>query len=345
VKEKAWIKASIIIGMTLLINALLLPRNSSAKDTVQLEVYSAGPAGTGAYVASLAISQVISELHPWLRATNLESLGTADAVTTTDALEPGRRKHSFIMSMPNVEFTKARLGEKPYKRKYNDLKFIATISIANFGFCTYNPDIKSPRDLIGKTIAVFMKGSAPTTLSDAILRDGWGIYDKIRLSYHSPMAFGDILTTRVADAAFGVLVVPLKGGKFGSNPYFDTIRMSRTTYWLGVSEEDIERINERNPWKASREMIPKDALGAGQPAKDTGLISVPTIMAGWDMGNEEVVYELTKFLAENADTLSSRLQGRPFGLKFMTQYPGLTEDMVHPGALRYYREKGVIIGR
>jgi TRAP transporter TAXI family solute receptor len=343
-KGKALIKAGAIIGVMLLINALL-PASASAKDIVRLELYSAGPAGTGAYVASLAISQVINELHPWLRASTLESLGTADAVTTSDALDSERRKHAFIMSMPNVEMTKAALGDKPYRRKFNDLKFVTTISIANFGFCTYDPEIKTPQDLVGKTIAVFRKGSAPTTLSDAILRDGWGIYDKVRLSYHSPMAFKDVLTTRVADAAFGVLVVPLKGGKFGSNPYFDTIRSSRKTYWLDVKQDDIERINERNPWKTFRAIIPKDALGEGQPPSDNGLISSPTIMSGWDMDNEEVVYELTKFLAENAETLSSRLQGRPFGLDFMTQYPGLTESMVHPGALRYYREKGVKIGR
>jgi TRAP-type uncharacterized transport system substrate-binding protein len=343
-KRKVWIKAGAIIGITLLLNVLHLP-SASAKDIVRLELYSAGPAGTGAYVTSLAISDVISKHHPWLRGSNLESLGSPDAIMTSDGIAPGRRKHAFVMSLPNAELTKARLGKRPYKRKFSDLKFVATLSLANFGFCTYDPSIKAPQDLIGKTIAVFRKRAAPTTLSDAILRDAWGIYDKVRLSYHTPMAFKDVLTTGVADAAFGVLVVRLKGGRFGSNPYFDAIRTGRDTYWLEVTSQDINKINERNIWKTFRAVIPKDALGKGQPRQDSGLISSPTSVSGWDMANEDVVYELTKFLAENAELVSSRLRGRPFGLEFMTRYPDLNEDMVHPGALKYYKEKGIKIGR
>ncbi len=30
--------------------------------------------------------------------------------------------------------------------------------------------------------------------------------------------------------------------------------------------------------------------------------------------------------------------------EFLGNHPGLTEDMFHPGALRYYKEQGVKIG-
>jgi hypothetical protein len=63
---------------------------------------------------------------------------------------------------------------------------------------------------------------------------------------------------------------------------------------------------------------------------------------------DRTAYELVKFLDEKG-------QGGAFG-SYLPQYkegiggqamvglPGLTEDRVHPGALKYYKEKGYKLG-
>ncbi|MBW1769331.1 MAG: hypothetical protein JRJ65_20085 [Deltaproteobacteria bacterium] len=70
-----------------------------------------------------------------------------------------------------------------------------------------------------------------------------------------------------------------------------------------------------------------------------------TAICGWDSTDDEVVYELVKFLDEKSWLWPEFSGGRPMSLARMSRYPGLTEDMVHPAALEYYKEKGISIGR
>ncbi|NIM45894.1 MAG: hypothetical protein GTO54_09780 [Nitrososphaeria archaeon] len=67
-------------------------------------------------------------------------------------------------------------------------------------------------------------------------------------------------------------------------------------------------------------------------------------MACLDVADEKIVYEFVKFLDENAAEYTRRTVGNPMGAAFMASRFYMTEQNVHPGALRYYKEKGVRIG-
>ncbi len=113
---------------------------------------------------------------------------------------------------------------------------------------------------------------------------------------------------------------------------------------MQITEEDINKINAAQPWETWLRKVPKDAGGKGFPPEDTNMMFWIANLACWDSADEEVVYELTKFLDENRDEWERRAMN-PGGIETLVDIgPGFTEADVHPGALRYYTEKGYKLG-
>jgi hypothetical protein len=123
----------------------------------------------------------------------------------------------------------------------------------------------------------------------------------------------------------------------------------RKANWINVSLEDVEKINKANPWKMGRIVMPKgsiraEGLEAFVPERDIGLVEFSAAICGWDSTDDYVVYELLRFLDEKSSLWPEFSGGRPMSVARMSRYPGLIEDMVHPAALQYYREKSICIG-
>ncbi len=53
---------------------------------------------------------------------------------------------------------------------------------------------------------------------------------------------------------------------------------------------------------------------------------------------------MVKFIAENDEERSRRMHGQRTGAEYLAAWPELTEDRLHPGALRYYKEHNIKIG-
>jgi len=341
-KRKTWIKAAAIIGITLLLNSVPLS-GAVARDIVKMEMWSS-PIGVSPYSSALAVSEMLKAKHPWLRLSPLQGRAFTN-INDQLALSPERRKYCMINSLIHTEYARARLGLKPWRRKLTDLKVVNVEFNNSMTLATYDSNIKTPKDLIGKKIGTFVKVAAPNAVFFALLRDAWGILDKVKLSYHRPMAMKDMLVTGTADAVFSLNCTELSGGKFGEAPFSSNVTGARKTSWINITPEDIAKINKKNPWKAELMLIPKDALGPGKPPKDTGLITMVMGMMAWQDTPDEITYELAKFMDENANAWSKRLRGARMDHGSMMAWPGLTEDMVHPGALKYYKEKNIKIGK
>ena len=67
-------------------------------------------------------------------------------------------------------------------------------------------------------------------------------------------------------------------------------------------------------------------------------------ICAWDETEDEVVYELVKFLDEHSHLWPEFTDGCPLSLARMVRFPGLEKDMVHPGAFKYYKEREIEIG-
>ena len=105
----------------------------------------------------------------------------------------------------------------------------------------------------------------------------------------------------------------------------------------------MEKMNKKNPWEAILMTVPKGVHGKENPPEDVSTVAFVNASSCWDVFDEEIAYDLLKFLFDNAEEYARRLPAYEvgYGLGF---YPGLTEEMLHPGALRYYKERGIKLG-
>ncbi|MFC1968084.1 TAXI family TRAP transporter solute-binding subunit [Chloroflexota bacterium] len=343
---KGWLLKGIVVmlGLILVAGGCAPKPDAGKQEMVDLEIYSTAGPGTPPYTVSLALSGMMNELHPRLRSTVIETLGSVDAIHTTNVLPPERKKSVFLCITTGVSMAEAWQGLAQYKRKFTDMKLVASTGKTGFTFITYDSNIKTPKDLAGKRLTLQLKTMPLYPLGEALLRDAWGILDQVKISDMAPTGTKDYLVTGIVDAAFVAPATENAGGKFGIPPYVSEAQAARKTYWVEVSEEDVARVNENNPWTVSRVEVPTGAVGGGYPLEDTGVVAWYNYIVAWDVADEEVVYELVKFLDENAAEWSKRNRGLPSGAGYMGDFPGMTEDKIHPGALRYYKEKGIQVG-
>ncbi|MFC1968734.1 TAXI family TRAP transporter solute-binding subunit [Chloroflexota bacterium] len=345
---KAWLTRVAVVMLAVVFVAsgcAPKPAAPAEHEKVNLEIYSTSAAGTPPYEYATILAAMLNELHPWLRGTPLETMGSVDAIHTTDALPLDRKKHVFLPITFTVSQMQAWLGVPPYKRQFTDLKLLAVFGQNGLAFATCDPNIKTPHDLVGKRLGFGPKVSAPYPLAEAILRDAWGILNQVKISEHKPPDLKDIMFSGVADAIYA-LPETRTGGKWKWEPafYVRQIIGARKTYWVGLSPEDVKRINEKNPWDVAHLVMPKGVLGEDNPPTDVGLASPQNYFIAWDVADDEVVYELIRFLDENAAEWEKRTRGVPGGARAMGAFRGMTEDKVHPAALRYYKEKVIQIG-
>ncbi len=105
---------------------------------------------------------------------------------------------------------------------------------------------------------------------------------------------------------------------------------------LEFTDEQIKSIVEKTPYPGFRYIIPANTYrGQTEPVRTMAQPNFLGVRADVD---EEVVYLLTKTIFENLDYLVKAHKATRF-IKMETALSGLPGPL-HPGALRYYRERG-----
>lgn len=314
---------------------------------VHLDFFSPAPINSNIHPMDIAPVKLLNRFHQWITA-SWRAIPVPAALHEIDKLPPELKKHTLPL-LPNTDFMPARLGEGPachrYNRAFAELRFVATLGCVGWGLATYDPLIKTPRQLIGKKIGVEPEGGAPRVLMDAVLRDAWGIYGDVILKDYYPPRVKEGLLSGDIDATFWLRAWEVLDGFTCSDP---DILDEKDTHWIGLSLEDINRMNTQNSWKLHRLLMPMGSIRArgpkADPPEDVGLPGFTFGICAWEETEGWVVYELLKFLDDKAELWPEYSEGCLLSLGRMSRFPGMTEGMVHPGALIYYKEKGISIG-
>ena len=324
----------------------------------EIQFFSSATPGTPGEDAVKVLCDLLNEYHPMITAT-WKFYPLPGSVSKIDQMPPDQKKHAFVGYLTPTDFLTARAGAGPeqhkYERTYTDLLFVGTVGAGGWTFLTKDPELaKDPRKLAGKKIGVnCTRGEAvwgsPDLLSNAIVRDAWGIFDQVEFVKVMFPAAGGMLDAGLVDAAFWGMANDMSG-KFTVPGILYTPLKNSQYYWIPLTQDDVDKINAANVWKISLITVPKDALKLPgspsetvNPPEDVTMANFGAVMTAWADTEDELVYEMLKFLVDNADKIKEanlRLNPDP---KSMAQCPGLTADMVHPGALRFYQEQGIEI--
>jgi len=282
------------------------------------------------------------------------------SVNKIDEMPAEERKYSFAAFLPVTDFLLARAGGGPekhkYAREYTDLLFVGNVTNGGWTFLTRDPELAAdPRKLAGKVVGVINPPEArawgsPDLLAYSILKDAWGIYDEVDLVKVSLPEVGGMFDAELIDAAFWGMANNMSGRYTIPPPFYGTFQDNQY-YWIPLTQADVDKINAANTWKISLLTVPKGSIEIpGPPAKtvnppeDVTMCDFGGAFTAWEDTEEDVVYEMLRFIVANADKIKEanlRMQVDP---EKMAQWAGLTKDMVHPGALRFYETLGIKIG-
>jgi len=305
-------------------------------EEVETDILTSKAGGAG-YVMSFALADIVNNTHPWLRMRGIETTGIAENLKTL-AAEPERRPNTVIFANA-AGAHQAKVADPPYEIAYGSLRAIALFNPARLFWATLDSNLKTPHDLIGKKVGIFPSGSPGLIQWQSIVQDGFGIgLDDIDWVY-TPMGPGlDALADRRVDATWALASPPPLNTPVA--PLAKLLAV-RDIYFIGFSEDAA---------KASRESIGYPTYVARVPAGTYNpvqqeLFAQIQYLSWWaDLEmDEDIVYEITKTIYENVGKFADY---HALG-KTMTQTSIAeigVEEMFHPGAIKFYKEKGIKIG-
>jgi len=219
-----------------------------------------------------------------------------DSINSISRLPEAEKRHHLPI-VTTVDFLPARDRTGPpwhaYERANQDLKLVCALYDVAFGVMAFEPG-----SLKGKKIGVPPRPSSVRVLTEALLRDGWGILDAVELVDLRP---NEIDPARVHATSWNLLTRVPEG--------FVPLLPNLAGRWLDVSADAIAAINGANPFKIE-----------GVQVGDTTVLSFKQGLAAWDCTEDSIVLSLLQRLPEP-----------------LLDWPSLSEDLLHPGAARFFR--------
>lgn len=188
--------------------------------------------------------------------------------------------------------------------------------------------INSVEDLRGKRVVVGAPGSGTEPNARQILGVHDIFYRELRVDFLSFAAGIDQLRDGNVAAVFITAGTPTAA--------VTDLASNRDVVLVPVSDEALEALRARWPFY-TRVVVPADAYrGLTGPVRTVAVMAM--LVARSDLP-EDLVYNLTKALWENLDRMrAAHARGRD--LELTKALDGMPVP-VHPGALRFYRERGV----
>lgn len=199
---------------------------------------------------------------------------------------------------------------------------------------TLNDDIKTVADLEGKNVSVGAPGSGVYFNAVDILSaygigdmDEDGKFTKINATYQAFGDSADALKDGKIDAAFIVAGAPTTA--------VTDLATTKNVNLVSLDDEHIDALLAKSPYY-SKVTIAKDAYNT---AEDITTVAVGAVILAKDTVSEDAVYALTKDIFDNYESLTdAHAKYAELSLEFATS---VTSVPYHPGAVKYFAEKGI----
>jgi len=300
--------------------SLLLSGMVSAQETTFLSIATGGTSGTY-YPIGGAIAKVLNENIDDM---NASAQSTGASVTNTRLIY---NQEVELAILQNDIASYAVNGERQFEgNQVNNMSGIASLYPEVIQIIVRNDaGIKSIADLKGKSVAVGAPGSGAEANANQILNFFGLTYDDIQEDY---LSFGEAasrLKNRQIDAAFLTAGIPTAA-------VMDVAATQDITL-LNFSDEDIASLNESYPYLTGVTVPAGTYNGLDN---DIQTVALKAILVAESSLSEEVVYNITKAIFENRDTLIAA-HDRARDITLEGAKSGMTVEL-HPGAQKYYDE-------
>ncbi len=324
--EKSWKK----IGMSLFLLSCLAilslmggfnPAEAASKK-VRLIIGTGGVAGSY-YPTGGAMARIWTK---YIDDVSVSAQSTGASIENTRLLEDGE----IELALTQTDLAEyAVKGQHMFKTPSKHMMALASLFPEHIMiFVPQDSDIKTVADLKGKKVSVGSQGSGGLINSDQVFGQ-WGVtFKDITPLYLTNVDAVDRMKDGLLDAVFVTTASP--------NAAFQDLCVSKNVRLLSFTDEDLKNLTVKYPF-FKIVTIPAGTYNGQE--KDVKTIAVRAVLAVRDDLDENIVYNLTKSLWENKKELTEMM------VKLSDMDPadpvkGVTID-VHPGSIKYYKEKGV----
>jgi len=292
-----------------------------------LTIYN-GSLGGGWHPVATLTAEIIKEAIPQLST----KPGPGGGVANAKKLEGGQGRIGMCLSNTQVQAYK---GIPPFEKPHKNLRHIISMYQLPFVWIVRKDSgVTSLKDLGDKRISPAKVGQTTYVLSQASLK-AYGItFDSIKANGGIVQILGDkervnMLKDKHVDAI--ACMWPLNHANFLSLQMMPGIRL------LSMDKPHIKKIMKSTPGIAELK-IPKGTFQKDQE-KDVYSISAVTTLIGRADVDEELVYRIVKAMMESQKRYHQYVPASDIAMN--TPMVG-NMIPVHPGAMRYFKEKGLV---
>ncbi len=330
-------KLTRILTATLIAFLIAVSAHAADQADKQVNIIS-GPFGTGSYVLSTALEDISKKNHTWLKMSASETPGLVFNTKKLDR-KPKLKKNTIMSYTVGINWL-AKSGKKPFKKKYPSALLIANYNLGAVWLASIDKSINSRESLAGKRVAIGRGTQILWAIEPVwLINHGWHMKNDIKIQYVGTKPAVTALMDGLVDAA-------VVGGY--ADPVRGTVSPSPQTMELLASGKTLNHI----PWGRKAVM---DAHNQGMPIAPITLpagsikgldkdLEVFVDLIGWcayPEFSEELAYEVTKMIIQNVDKFSKYHNlGKLMSPKSLAY--GWDQKNIHPGALRAYKEAGVL---
>lgn len=333
-----------IVITTLFLLAFLVPEGKAA-EAIEHEEYKihmhGAVQGSSGHIITFAWADLINKHSKWLRTTVSEEAAPAAAIPMLLRM-PEKKKNTIIFAI-EAQPQGWSLGKPPLtpKTPYTSWTIIARTINVPFGILTFDPKIKTLNDLEGKKFANLGRRSTASMAMDNILNYGAGLKGKVRIDYLDPFSGKDALLSGLVDAV--LLPMATDAPHWIKPPFVTEIMASKKAYFADFNKEAMEKAFAKAPWPQFPLMnVPAGVYDPEQEGFWT--FSSGNYYAADRELPEEVVYEALRIMYEQIDTFKDyHIMGKGMSREKMGTM-ALTDEHKHPGAIRFFKEKGIRYG-
>jgi TRAP transporter TAXI family solute receptor len=322
-------KRLIILTVTTLVCLLTFTHPASAQVTIKA---SAGQIGGGWYTIVSGLGEIINDvLKDKVSLVVVPGSGVSNIATCSLGHTP------ITMSFPPF-IVAANKGIDPYDQKYPKTKVIA----ANFGtsaqhFVTTRKDIATYEDIAANKLPIKVCLNKPGATDEFLFRK---VLEYLKVDYKIIKKWGG----KVFHVGHGESVTLLKDGHADSHFAYISVpaasitemAISRNLVFTELSDEMFDFLNKE--WSLAPFTIPAGTYkGQTKDLRTLGMSN--TLMANEDV-DADLVYAITKTICENYQSV--RNVHKTCSTWKPEMGPQGVEKLLHPGAVKYYQEKGYL---
>ena len=223
-------------------------------------------------------------------------------------------------------------GTRLFEKADTSFSTVAALYMEQVQIVTLDPNIKSVADLKGKSVSIGAAGSGVYFNAVDVL-GAYGIdADKdINPTYQS---FGDSvesLQDGKIDAAFVVAGAPTTA--------VTSLSATKQVYLVSLDDEHIAALTASSPYY-TRNVISASAYGT---AEDVTTVAVMAVVIARNDASEDDVYNFISTIFNNIDEIkAAHAKGGELDLNFAASYGSVP---YHPGAAKYFAEKGITVNK